>query len=66
MSFDGSPPVFIVREKMINETYNTDCMEYLKTCADKQFDLAIVDPPYGNAGNETQFKGAGKTRFDCV
>lgn len=22
-------------------------MEYLKTCADKQFDLAIVDPPYG-------------------
>jgi len=36
-----------VREKMINEAYNTDCMEYLKTCADKQFDLAIVDPPYG-------------------
>lgn len=36
-----------MREKMINEAYNTDCMEYLKTCADKQFDLAIVDPPYG-------------------
>ena len=32
---------------MISETHNTDCLEYLKTCADKQFDLAIVDPPYG-------------------
>lgn len=26
---------------------NIDCMEYMKTCSDKQFDLAIVDPPYG-------------------
>ena len=24
-----------------------DCMEYLKTCKDNEFDLAIVDPPYG-------------------
>lgn len=24
-----------------------DCMEYMKTCKDNQFDLAIVDPPYG-------------------
>lgn len=24
-----------------------DCMEYLKGCKDKQFDLAVVDPPYG-------------------
>lgn len=34
---------------MISETHNIDCMEYLKTCVDKQFDLAIVDPPYGSA-----------------
>ena len=27
--------------------YNCDCMELMKTFADKQFDLAIVDPPYG-------------------
>ena len=27
--------------------YNIDCMEYMKNCKDKQFDLAIVDPPYG-------------------
>lgn len=32
---------------MINELLNIDCMEYMKTCKDKQFDLAIVDPPYG-------------------
>ena len=24
-----------------------DCMEYMKTCKDNEFDLAIVDPPYG-------------------
>lgn len=32
---------------MINEVYNIDCMEYMKTVPDNFFDLAIVDPPYG-------------------
>lgn len=27
--------------------HHTDCMEYMKTCDDNSFDLAIVDPPYG-------------------
>lgn len=27
--------------------YNGDCMEVMKTFMDKQFNLAIVDPPYG-------------------
>jgi len=27
--------------------YNADCMEVMKTFKDKQFDLAIVDVPYG-------------------
>ena len=27
--------------------YNEDCVEGLKRFADKHFDLAIVDPPYG-------------------
>jgi len=31
---------------MIN-LYNIDCMKYLATCKDNEFDLAIVDPPYG-------------------
>ena len=26
---------------------NADCVEVMKTFEDKQFDLAIVDPPYG-------------------
>ena len=34
------------------ELLNMDCMEYMKTCKDNEFDLAIVDPPYGiNAAN---------------
>ena len=32
------------------ELLNMDCLLYMKQCEDKQFDLAIVDPPYG-AGN---------------
>ena len=28
--------------------YNADCMEVMKTFKDKQFSLAIVDPPYEN------------------
>ena len=27
--------------------HNMDCMTFLKSCEDNQFDLAIVDPPYG-------------------
>jgi len=27
--------------------YNANCMEVMKTFKDKQFDLAIIDPPYG-------------------
>ena len=33
-----------------------DCMEGMKQCPDKCFDLAIVDPPYGI--NATKFKNA--------
>jgi len=29
------------------ELHNVDCMEYLSTCEDNAFELAIVDPPYG-------------------
>lgn len=32
---------------MINELIQCDCMDYMRTCKDKQFDLAIVDPEYG-------------------
>lgn len=35
----------------MNIAYNCDCMEYMKTLPDNAFDLAVVDPPYGDAGN---------------
>ena len=31
----------------MNEAYNIDCMEYMKTLPDKAFDLCLTDPPYG-------------------
>ena len=34
---------------MISEAYNMDCMEYMRTIPDNYFDLAVVDPPYGDA-----------------
>jgi len=36
--------------------YNEDCLQALKAMADKQFDLAIVDPPYGIGMDSTHFK----------
>ena len=33
----------------MNIVYNCNCMEYMKTLPDNAFDLAVVDPPYGNA-----------------
>ena len=30
--------------------YHGDCMDYLPQFPDKYFDLAIVDPPYGDGG----------------
>ena len=42
-----------------NNAYNADCMEFLKACPDKFFNLAIVDPPYGGS----DYKGAIVGRF---
>lgn len=40
------------------ELLNIDCMDYMKSCDDKAFDLAICDPPYGiDAGNMQMGKG---------
>lgn len=38
-----------------------DCMEYLRSLSDNAFDLAVVDPPYGDGGSE--LKGAICGRF---
>ena len=45
--------------------YNADCMEIMKGFADKQFDLAIVDPPYGiGAENHAGKKENGWTQWE--
>jgi len=53
---------------MIN-LYNQDCMEAMAGFDDNQFDLAIVDPPYGidadkkqNAAAEARIKSKGKSK----
>ena len=42
------------------QLYNEDCLQAMKAMRDKQFDLAIVDPPYGI---ERFKKPSGTTRF---
>jgi len=41
------------------ETHNIDCLSFMKQCEDNQFDLAIVDPPYGIGmdGGNVGYKG---------
>ena len=31
--------------------YNMDCLEAMRQMPDKAFDLAVVDPPYGDAAD---------------
>jgi site-specific DNA-methyltransferase (adenine-specific) len=35
------------RDGVTSTVYLMDCMEFMAGCRDKQFELAIVDPPYG-------------------
>lgn len=51
------------------ELHNVDCLPFMKQCEDNQFDLAIVDPPYGinadkaqNAAAEARKKANGKSK----
>ena len=51
-------------EKFGNITlYNDDCMNVMKTFKDKQFDLAIVDPPYGIGASEMQMGNNAKKKW---
>jgi len=46
------------------ELINGDCMEYMREMKDNEFDLAIVDPPYGidinSSGRLGHYGGKGK------
>lgn len=37
---------------MTSEVFNTDCLEYMRRLPDKAFQLAIADPPYGDANSD--------------
>ena len=37
--------------------YNMDCMEGMKQFPDKYFDLAVVDPPYGDGSKLSDNSG---------
>lgn len=45
---------------------NGDCMKYMRNMKDKEYDLAICDPPYGIGGDAIHadrfYKGSGKLR----
>jgi len=45
---------------MKSEVHLIDCMEFMRSCKDKQFDLAVVDPPYGIG--ETAKKALSRAR----
>ena len=46
------------------EIFNEDCMEGMKRYPDKHFDLAIVDPPYGNdAGKKKKYHANAFTEY---
>lgn len=47
---------------MNNVAFNIDCMTAMAEMADKSFDLAIVDPPYGIGAGSEKFAN-GNTRF---
>lgn len=44
--------------------YNEDCLNVMKTFKDKQFDLAIVDPPYGIKINTNIGRRKGDKKSD--
>ena len=48
---------------MVINLHNKDCMEALKEFKDNQFDLAIVDPPYG-LGNSVVNSGGRFKRYE--
>ena len=47
-----------------SEVFNMDNMEFMRSCKDGQFDLAIVDPPYGiGEGNKKNLTRNSYTGF---
>jgi len=46
------------------ELHNVDCLPFIKNCKDNEFDLAIVDPPYGININVNMGRRKGDKKSD--
>jgi site-specific DNA-methyltransferase (adenine-specific) len=44
-------PIFFNKDYPLNNLYNVDCMDVLPCIPDNFFEIAIVDPPYGEANS---------------
>ena len=42
----------IETNKVTSDVFNMDCVEYMRTLPDNFFDIAICDPPYGDADSD--------------
>lgn len=40
-------------DETLNIAYRMDCMEYMRGLPDNAFDLAVVDPPYGDGNSQS-------------
>src|SRR6056297_596713 len=54
--------VFSITGRADIKLYNQDCMTALEAMEENQFDLAIVDPPYGGANNK-EWEKKERSRF---
>ena len=55
----------IETNKVTSDVFNMDCVEYMRTLPDNHFDIAICDPPYGDAeSGNFHFGGRFGERFD--
>ena len=53
----------IETNKVKSDVFNMDCLEYMRTLPDNFFDIAICDPPYGDAySDDFQFGENTSTR----
>lgn len=50
----------------VSETYNLDCMEYMRSLPDGAFDLAVVDPPYGDGSQTVHVERPGTGTTDSA
>lgn len=49
----GAEQTVDLSQEKSNLAFNADCMDFLRACPDNAFNLAVVDPPYGDGSSQT-------------